>query len=248
MRKQLEIILTALFPIMVLAIGYFVVSSKVQVQANQTTFYPAEAGPYYDDPGVDGTYFGVEINSDDLCDVQNGFNIASTTEAASIRRIRAANGNLGIRWSRTQDWRFGDVTPWGGDSAYIIYTDDMGWGEVYDPEKTGITGFPWEGSESHDRYVYEGKQYIFTFAVVTGYERLTHNNIKYVCPRYYKSVYNIIYSCSAKATHWADGTFREVRKHQFGPIELRIPGDSSSAARLVDEDGFREWFPCIELD
>ena len=148
MRKQLDLILAALIPVMVLAVGFLAVSSKAGLRKDVN---PEGATDYY------GNGFGPEINSNHLCPDAN-FDIYQTSESASVS-VPNFPGKPLIRWYRFQRWDFNTHnTPWGTNFAEVttsgLININAKENNLYVMPRGGssTTGFPWSGYETHYRY------------------------------------------------------------------------------------------------
>lgn len=233
MRKQSGLIMTALLPVIVLVIGFCVVTSKAGLDVTVT---PEEAEPFYGPPGVDGQYYGTEISSSDLCGVVNGFDTYVTSESASVSDSVVPNE---INWHCYQRWDFtSGSTPWGNNTAEVTTSGLLNIClDVYD-------GFPWSGSESHSRVVPDdGDTYVAVYGSVTTWKRYSHDNeIEYVCPYSYKKRTTYKYYCD---TNVADnGDLLQVSDADFGDPEFR-PDQSDTLSRWSDDTD--SWHDCIEV-
>ena len=169
---------------MVLVIVFWTTYARARLNPGESA-KPANSGFYYRTPGVNGKWFGPEINSLTLCPgVHNPFNnrgqfdIIETIENAAVSRssIRGA-----LHWYRGQRWYFStDDTPWGTNFSYITLRDDLGWDEI--SVGSGTTGYPWSGVERHWR---DGN-IIRAQASVIGWRRYARGTERWVCPMYYK--------------------------------------------------------------
>ncbi len=234
MRKQSGLIIAALLPVMVLVIGFCVVTSKAGLDVDVC---PAGAEPYYGPPGVDGMYFGTEISSSDLCGVVNGFDTYVTTENASVSDSWVPDE---INWHREQRWDFtSDATPWGTNTAEVTTSGLLNiFGDVVD-------GFPWSGSESHSRVVPNvGETYVAVDASVTTWMHHSHDNgIEYVCPYYYKESTTYKYYCESAEIDF--GNLLEVFDEDFGDPEFR-PDQPDTLSRWSQDTN--SWHDCIEVN
>ena len=234
MRKQLEIILTALFPVMVLAVGFFVVSSKAELR-NDETATPKEAGPFYRYPGVDGEYFGAEPYSNALCGVMNGFDIVSAFENATVSASNIAGA---VSWDRVQNWRFDGNTPWGGHFAIIRADMTIRWEDVG-------SGFPWSGYYGYVRFIDDGEQVIHSRSTVIGWEQFTDpNGAKHICPMSYIDTLDNKFFC-------VDGNFEFddemiiMGEEEFGDPMLVDPEEGIYSRRIAE---IHRWIDCKKLN
>ncbi len=233
MRKQLEIILTALFPVMVLAVGFFVVSSKAELRNNETAI-PEEAGPFYRYPGVDGEYFGAEIYFNVMCDVFNGFEIVSAFENATVSASDIAGA---VSWDKVQNWRFNGDTPWGGHFAIISADITIRWSEIR-------TGFPWSGHQGSVRVIDDGEQVIYDSGTVIGWEQFTDpNEAKHICPMsYFHTLDNKLF-CVDKSFEL--GEMIIIGEEGFGDPVLVDPEEGIYSRKVVD---IGRWIDCKKLN
>lgn len=195
MRKQLELILTALLPVVVLVVGFFAITSRADLT---TVVIPEGATAYYGKPGVDGKYFGKEIESTDLCGITNEFEIYTTSETADVFDSSIPDE---IWWYRVQRWDFSsDDTPWGTNNAT---TNTYGLLNIYGDV---VGTFPWSGHESHSRHTAsDGTESVSVYAYVTTWKRHEHDNGKeYICPYFYKSSSTYRYFCEDSSEFWGD--------------------------------------------
>ena len=239
MRKQLELILTALLPVMVLVIGFFVVTSKAEINRNRETADPELAGDYYRYPGKDGKYFGAEINSSLLCGTITGFNINATSENATVS---ASDISGAVDWNREQVWSFNATTPWETDSATITYTGALSWKLEVSSGGDHTTGYPWSGYEYHDRAIADnGDVIVLVSGYVTGWKKEEVEGTKYICPNYIKTVQDYRYSCET----WAVDSWGDI--DDIEDSELDVPEEHNgvlSRKRI----GTNDWYDCIELN
>ena len=238
MRKQLDLIFTALLPVIALAIGFFAINSNAGLN-NRERANPTGAGPYYRAPGVNGQYFGAEINSDDLCGVVNGFDIYVTSESASVS---AGNRPRVVNWYRFQRFDFtSDDTPWGTNSAEITYSGGLSW--TYDVSSGGdhTTGYPWSGSESHSLHSPSSGDYVSVYGSVTGWKKETEDGTRYICPNYYKSQTTYRYYCNGVTDY---GDLLEVKDSDFDDPEFH-PDNPDTLSRWSQDTN--SWHDCIEI-
>lgn len=256
MRKQLDLILTALLPAMVLIVSFFAVSSKAGLKRDIS---PEGATPFYMD---EDNNFGPEIKSDNLCppvDPDEGFDIYQTSETATVSDTSIEDE---IRWYRFQRWDFtSDNTPWGTNYAEATTSGLL---TVVDENEvsrgTSGTGFPWSGYEIHSRT--SQYQYVTTTADLTGWRYYQHdaNEIKYICPNYYKFSSNYRYYCKTGSVDPGLG-YKEVYNHRkkgkdyffsdpdFPDEEQLILG--REVLRKVGDNGSSQtgdWHYCIEVN
>ncbi len=248
MRKQLELILTALLPVMVLVIGFFVATSKAGLN-NVETADPAEAGPFYRTPGSehDGEemHFGPEIYSTTLCpggdDFNVGFDIYVTWENADVWIPQIPNA---VHWYRFQRWDFtSEDTPWGTNTAEITLDDDIGW----EGENLGDS-FPWNGYESHSRSIIDDEVRVYSSSDVTTWGKYTVGEKKFICPMFHKvgkdnnRGYDVKYSCDLGRT--LQDTLIRVREGDFGPFEF-VDAEQQIRRRWADKT--QRWYYCLKL-
>ena len=240
MRKQSDLILTALLPVIALVIGFFAVTSNAGLNSRETAS-PAAAGPYYRAPGVDGQYFGSEISSSDLCGEANGFDIYVTSESASVS---AGDRPRVVDWYRFQRYDFASDTPWGTNSAEITYSGALSWTSEVSSGGDGTTGYPWSGDESHSRHTpSDGETYVSVYGSVTGWKKKTHSGTRYICPNFYKSQSTYRYYCDTGEIDY--GNYMEVRDSEFGDPEFR-PDQPDILSRWSDDTD--SWHDCIEIN
>lgn len=238
MRKQLEIILTALLPVVVLAVGFFAVSSKAELNKRETA-NPVAAGAYYRIPGVGGKYFGPEIYSSDLCSPADpdDFDIYVTSENASAFASHIPNA---VYWHRFQRWNFtSEETPWGTNSAEITYNGNIGW----KGDDLGVgNGRPWSGYEYHSRSIIDGEEVIYSGSDVTGWRKYTDENGKnHICPKFHKSGQSYKYYCE---TGKKDDPLVRVKEGDFGPFKF-VDAEQQVVRRWADKT--QRWYYCIKL-
>lgn len=235
MRKQLELILTASLPVVILIVGFIAVTSRASIWDHETA-EPEGAAPYYrdarnhpthptpDPENTDGIYFGVEIYSTNLCEsADNDFDIESTYEVATTPRQSAPDR---IYWYRNQSWVFSDSeTPWG--TAYANFTSSKDY--VF---STLPDGFPWSGTESHWRGNDDQGMYIQVSARVKRWKTTTFDNQHYLCPYEYKFSNTYKYYCDSGDKDWGDhievkdSESGNDRDHHFSEPRMRedMPG------------------------
>ena len=130
LRKNLDLIFDAFLLVLVLIIAFWNSHAGARLNPGERAD-PPSSGAYYRTPGVNGMWFGPELNSLTLCSgVHNPYNnrgqfdIVETIENATVSasRIRGA-----LHWYRGQQWRFSTGnTPWGTNFSYITLYDDLG--------------------------------------------------------------------------------------------------------------------------
>ena len=247
MRKQLELILTACLPIMVLAVGFFATTSKAGLSSRETAD-PTAAGPYYRnaDENDEGYYFGSEIRSNTLCpgnsDYNVGFDIYQAWENADVW---AADKPNAVHWHRFQRWDFTSVSAfWGTNAAEITYDGELGWDT--DDIGDGI-GFPWNGYESHSRRIIDGEEVIYSDADVTTWGKYTDANEKrHICPKFHKyTPANKYYKYFCRTGQIVDPIIRiKESDGDFGPYEF-ADAEQQVVRRWVAKN--RRWYYCIKI-
>lgn len=240
MHKQLEVILAALFPIMILVVSFFVVSSKAGLHDSETA-KPEEAGPYYRYPGVDNEYFGPGSGANDLCGEQFGFDIIELLESANVDPSVSPGA---VDWERVQNWRFGEDTPWGFPFATITLDETYSWSEISDGNST--TGSPWTGTDHYVRLPDDDDEHIIrrSGSILGWRQEIQNDNTKYICPMYYRSVFNLKYFC-ADWEYGDGGDFTEILEDGFGDPVLVGPPENQRLSREVR--ALRTWYDCKEL-
>ena len=149
LRKNLDLIFDAFLLILVLGIVLWNNQARARLNPGERA-HPPSSGSYYRTPGVNGMWFGPELNSLTLCEgVHNPYNnrgqfdIVETIESARVSASRIPGA---AHWYRGQWWYFGtDETPWGTNYSYITLYDDLGPSEI--SAGSGTTGYPWSGVE-----------------------------------------------------------------------------------------------------
>lgn len=241
MRKPLELILTALFPVAVLSIGFFTFSSKAGLNSGESAV-PAASGDYYRAPGKDGMYFGPEIYSDTLNGgrFNNGFEIVAANESAGVSASSIPNA---VSWYRNQVWAFSEeheAPPWGTTSSYITLSDELGWGEI--SKGYGTTGFPWAGYEMHESDA--GALIVTGSAWVTGYKRHEEDDgTKYICPMYHKRGTWVF-----EPGQPLKDNLKFARKGDFGAPRFRDDAPNILRRQVLEGKLVGTWHDCIELN
>ena len=245
-RKNLDLIFNAFLLIVVLAIGFWNTYARARLNPGERA-QPASSGSYYRTPGVNGKWFGPELNSLTLCEgVHNPYNnrgqfdIVETIESAAVSRssIRGA-----LHWYRGQQWRFAaDDTPWGTNYSYITLHDDLGWSEI--SVGGGTTGYPWSGVERHWR---DG-DIIRAQTFVIGWRRYARGVERWVCPMYYKiggwEGETIEVNCKTLRTWFPpDWDVLKQNDRDFGPPVERKPGVLSRRGKKT-----QRWYDCIKIN
>jgi hypothetical protein len=246
MRKQLELILTASLPVVVLIGGFFAVTSRASIW-NYETADPSGAAPFYRDArghGVndlenpEGIYFGVEISSSDLCgSTTPELDIVSTSESASISSSSLSPNH--VYWYRYQGWYFNTTnTDWGTDYAYITLSKDYQW------DSDHISGGgAWSGFEYHYRE-HHAEMVVTSQADVMRWEKTTFNESKFMCPFFRKTVWEgFAYHCDDGATDYGD--YDDTDDDIFHPADTH-PDYPLLLSRVLESTGVHYF--CIKLD
>ena len=243
--KNWDLIFDAFLLVVVLSIGFWNTYAKARLNPGERA-QPANSGFYYRTPGVNGTWFGPEVNSLTLCaGVHNPYNnrgrfdIVETIENATVSasRIRGA-----LHWYRGQQWRFStNDTPWGTNFSYITLRDDLGWSEI--SAGGGTTGYPWSGVERHWR---DGN-IIRAQAFVMGWRRYARGAEQWICPMYYKiggwEGETLEVNCKTLRTWFPpDWNVLRQRDGDFGPPVERKPGVLSRKGKKT-----QQWYDCIRI-
>lgn len=242
MRKQLELILTACLPVVILIVGFFAVSSRADLT---TTVSPDAATDYYGFPGMNQVHFGTEITSSDLCGTTNGLEIYDTVENASVSNSDILNE---IAWDRSQSWGFAN-TPWGVNYA-ITSTNGL-----LNVEFDVTDGFPWSGFETHTRYLEDdGSLSVLVIADVTRWMPHEEDEEHYICPYSYRSSTEVRYICDSNPPLHVWDTFKlitniwvrdHIRVDYFLDPEFRDE-EQTILARKSFEWG--EWHNCMKVN
>jgi len=92
LRKNLDLIFDALLVMVVVGIGFWSSHARARLNTGERA-HPANSGFYYRTPGVNGKWFGPEINSLTLCPgVHNPYNNRGQfdiVETIEMRRFRS---------------------------------------------------------------------------------------------------------------------------------------------------------------
>ncbi len=245
MRKNLDLIFDGFLLVLVLGIAFWNSHARARLNPGERA-HPPSSGSYYRTPGVNGMWFGPELNSLTLCEgVHNPYNnrgrfdIVETIESAAVSasRIRGA-----LHWYRGQWWYFStDDTPWGTNYSYITLYDDLGPSEI--SAGGGTTGYPWSGVERHWR---DGN-IIRAQASVTGWRRYARGSELWICPMYYKiggwEGETLEVNCKTLRT-WFPPDWNVLKQldGDFGPPTEREPGVLSRKGKKT-----QQWYDCIKI-